>query len=71
MCLTHLQIAHTRQAELDLRLKVRTLEIEKQVKMRQLEREAMKIVWGAAVQPVLLKVTSGPSQVTSAQCHNH
>ncbi|XP_047664208.1 upstream stimulatory factor 1-like [Tachysurus fulvidraco] len=47
--------ADKRQAELELRLKIRTLEIEaeKQVRMRQLELDAMKIVGGAAVaQPV-------------------
>ncbi|GAA6104849.1 uncharacterized protein LOC125146164 [Tachysurus ichikawai] len=42
--------ADKRQAELDLRLKISTLEIEaeKQVKMQQLELDAMKIIGGAA-----------------------
>lgn len=51
-----------------MRLKIRTLEIEaeKQVKMRQLELDAMKIVGGAAaVQSVPLpQVMPAPSQVT-------
>lgn len=43
--------AHARQAELDLRLEVRKLEIEadKQVQLRKLELEAAKVTSGSAV----------------------